>query len=406
MTDRINRTSICCIVFLDIIDYSIKTDSEQIAVKNQFNNLINISLKDIAQNDRIILDTGDGAAIAAMGSPEDALFMAMSIRDGILKGNIHSPAPLYVRFGINLGPVRVVNDINGQPNIIGDGINVAQRIMSFAKANEILVSRSYYEITSRLTEEISRMFDYSGVKHDKHVREHEVYSVRTAEDQVLAKNQPVILKGNVKPTESISFLNKINWKYLAPSLLLILLALVTLIKPSATAPELMPPLVDTVAAKSERDPAGLPAPALSTANGLVQNETVDNLSAEAVKPANENGSAEKTKVTLQEDSNANGKDDALIQEKTVQEELAKAKPVKKEAHKNAKQKAAVKTSDANAPQSDTTAVKTAGLTTKVAEPGSEKGEEKSGWKILTDSIKQGQESKCNQAQIAMGQCPK
>lgn len=76
-----------------------KTDSEQIRIKNNFNDLINHSLKDIAQNDRIILDTGDGAAIAYMGSPEDALFMAISIRDGILKGNTQNSTPLYVRFG-------------------------------------------------------------------------------------------------------------------------------------------------------------------------------------------------------------------------------------------------------------------------------------------------------------------
>ena len=61
MNDRINKTSICSIVFLDIIDYSKKPDSEQIDVKNQFNAFINIALKNIAQNDRIILDTGDGA---------------------------------------------------------------------------------------------------------------------------------------------------------------------------------------------------------------------------------------------------------------------------------------------------------------------------------------------------------
>ncbi len=38
-----------------------------------------------------------------------------------------------MRAGINLGPVRLVRDINSQPNIIGDGINVAQRVMSFAQ---------------------------------------------------------------------------------------------------------------------------------------------------------------------------------------------------------------------------------------------------------------------------------
>lgn len=178
MSDRVNKTSICSIAFLDIVDYSKKTDSEQIEIKKQFNKLINLGLKEVAQSDRIILDTGDGAAIAYSGSPEDALFTSMTIRDEILKSNIHSAMPLYVRLGINLGPVRHVSDINGQPNIIGDGINVAQRIMSFANPNQILVSRSYYEVTSRLTHEISQMFNYIGVKNDKHMREHEVYSVR------------------------------------------------------------------------------------------------------------------------------------------------------------------------------------------------------------------------------------
>lgn len=82
-------------------------------------------LKSVAQTDRIILDTGDGVAIALMGSSEDVMFVALTIRDGILKNNVNNPTPLFVRLGINLVPVRIVSDINGQPNIIGDGINVA-----------------------------------------------------------------------------------------------------------------------------------------------------------------------------------------------------------------------------------------------------------------------------------------
>ncbi|MDP2247031.1 MAG: adenylate/guanylate cyclase domain-containing protein, partial [Nitrosomonadales bacterium] len=107
----------------------------------------------------------------------EALFIALTIRDGILALNEGAKDALLVRIGINLGPVRVVKDINGRPNIIGDGINVAQRVMSFAEPNQILVSRSYFEITSRLTKEITELFTYSGIKQDKHVREHEVYVI-------------------------------------------------------------------------------------------------------------------------------------------------------------------------------------------------------------------------------------
>lgn len=175
---RVNKTSICSVVFLDIIDCSLKPVSEQIENKECFNALLGAAIKNVAESDRIILDTGDGAVIALMGAPEDGLFAALSIRDGILQHNRESSQQLYVRIGINLGPVIVVNDINGRLNILGDGINVAQRIMSFAGSNQIMVSRSYYEVTSRLTEEITGMFVYSGIKHDKHVREHEVYIIR------------------------------------------------------------------------------------------------------------------------------------------------------------------------------------------------------------------------------------
>ena len=116
MNDRVNKTIICSIVFLDMIDYSIKPDAEQIDIKNQFNRLIYFALKDVAQNDRIIVDTGDGAAIACSGSPEDALFIALAIRDEVIKTNFSNKQPLFVRYGINLGTVRVMNDINSQPN--------------------------------------------------------------------------------------------------------------------------------------------------------------------------------------------------------------------------------------------------------------------------------------------------
>src|SRR6185295_3219368 len=85
-----------------------------------------------------------------------------------------------MRLGVNLGPVRMVKDLNGQMNIIGDGINVAQRVMSFSRPGQLLVSRSFYEVVSCLSRDYARMFQHEGARTDKHVREHEVYSVVTA----------------------------------------------------------------------------------------------------------------------------------------------------------------------------------------------------------------------------------
>lgn len=177
MNDRQNRTIICSILFLDIVEYSRKPVAEQIALRDRFNQLLSQALHGVAANDRVILDTGDGAAITFLGDPEDALFMALTLRDTLAADALSAQPAFQLRLGINLGPVKLVKDLNGRPNIIGDGINVAQRIMSFAQRGQVLVSRSYYEVVSRLSEEYSGLFHYEGSRTDKHVREHEVYSV-------------------------------------------------------------------------------------------------------------------------------------------------------------------------------------------------------------------------------------
>jgi hypothetical protein len=177
MEERGNKTIICSVFFLDIVEYSKKSVSGQISLKERFNAFLSIAIRDVPVNDRIILDTGDGAAISFLGDISDALHAALSMRSSLLNEGVRMEPPLLVRMGINLGPVRLVKDINGQPNIVGDGINVAQRVMGFADPGQILVSRSYYDAVSRLSQEYAGMFHFQGSRTDKHVREHEVYAI-------------------------------------------------------------------------------------------------------------------------------------------------------------------------------------------------------------------------------------
>jgi class 3 adenylate cyclase len=185
--DQGNRTFIGSVVFVDIVGYSKKSVSDQITMKDRFTSLLSDSLKDIAAEQRIILDTGDGAALSFIGDPEDALFVGMNMRDLVKSlapdaaeptdDSTSSSSDLFLRIGINLGPIKLVRDINGQPNIVGDGINVAQRIMSFARPGQVVVSRSYYDVVSVISDEYAQLFKYEGSRTDKHVREHEIYIV-------------------------------------------------------------------------------------------------------------------------------------------------------------------------------------------------------------------------------------
>lgn len=422
MNDRINKTSICSVLFLDIIDYSEKSDADQIEIKNQFNDLINHSLKGVAQNDRIILDTGDGVAIAYMGSPEDLMFVALTIRDGILKSNIHKPIPLSVRFGINLGPVRIVSDINGRPNIIGDGINVAQRIMSFSEPNQILVSRSYYEVTSRLTLEFSEMFAFSGIKQDKHVREHEIYSVRSHKDEATDIFKPKTPKDE-RRSSNVTSKNKFYLKYFAPSLLAFV-ALLGFAKMMSQAESVTP----SVVFKQEESPEKLPEPQIPESNkaikvALIANEKIKNSTVVNTNTQSDTKLEVKSKSlledTVKETTKVNKTDDLGNQEKLNQEMAAKEKSDHtKLAIKKAKQKAAEEKTESlatsenvairtDATKSNHTEVKPVEHTKKPAESVvavKEQTKDKSGLQVFAHSIKLSHKNECTQAQISMNQC--
>ena len=181
MIEHANRTLIATVVFVDIVGYSKYAVSEQMQIKTRFNEITGQTLADVALNERILLDTGDGAALCFLGDPEDALFVAHTLRDAAQDA---TGFKLELRIGINLGPIKLIKDLNGQPNVIGDAINAAQRIMSFADPRQILVSRSFYELVSCLKPEYGRLFRYLGIRQDKHVRGHEVYAIDFASSTV------------------------------------------------------------------------------------------------------------------------------------------------------------------------------------------------------------------------------
>jgi hypothetical protein len=390
MSERLNKTSICSVVFLDIVNQSKKPVAEQIKDKDLFNGFINEAIKDVAQNDRILLDTGDGAAIALLGAPEEALFVAMTIRDSIMKYNKDSKDKLSVRTGINLGPVRVVSDINGRPNILGDGINVAERVMSFAGPDQILVSRSYYEITSRLTEEITGMFSYFGIRQDKHVREHEVYSIRSSDEE------PFVPESQTEPAAAASaslfsrLLNHENlsryglWGSMALVAIAISAGAIMLVNNMLTPPDLGNVVAEIPA------PGGTAA-ALQTGPSAAASETTMQPDApvlKAVAPVMAKpGDADKT---------------AANQPSTT---TAKAATPKRKSTKSAKKQEPVK--DVAAPAEETTMavapVENEPAVEEQKEPTS--GEQKSGWSAFKESLKKGREERvCTQAEIALNQC--
>jgi predicted enzyme related to lactoylglutathione lyase len=169
MSEESGRTLVCSVLFIDIVAYSKHSVTEQYQIKRRFNGMLAGAMEVLTRRDRVIVDTGDGAAVVFLGDPEDALVVGVAMRG--------KAAQLNLRMGINLGPVKLIDDLNDQTNVIGDGINVAQRVMSFSEPGQLLVSGSYHDVVSRLSPDYAGLFTREGIRQDKHERGYEVWSV-------------------------------------------------------------------------------------------------------------------------------------------------------------------------------------------------------------------------------------
>jgi class 3 adenylate cyclase len=172
MIEAPNRTLVCSVLFVDIVGYSKKGVGDQVKLKRAFNDMLTSALEPVAPRERVVVDTGDGAAITFLGDPEGALFVALAVLDKV--------GEVPVRLGINLGPVSLMKDINGRDNVVGDGINSAERVMSFAAPGQVLVSRAFFEVMSLLSADYAALFKQEKSRTDKHNRAHDLYAVTDA----------------------------------------------------------------------------------------------------------------------------------------------------------------------------------------------------------------------------------
>jgi class 3 adenylate cyclase len=172
MADQATRTLVGSVLFIDIVGYSKKGVADQVKQKRAFNDMLTAALEQVLPRDRVVVDTGDGAAITFLGDPEGALFVGLAVLDKV--------GEIPVRLGINLGPVSLIKDINGRDNVVGDGINAAERVMSFAGQGQLLVSRSFFEVMSLLSADYASLFKQERSRLDKHNRAHDLFAVTDA----------------------------------------------------------------------------------------------------------------------------------------------------------------------------------------------------------------------------------
>ena len=126
------------IFFMDIVAYSKKTTDEQKKACKDLGTLVKSTMQYKTANaleKLIILPTGDGMVMGFFTYLEDAMNCAVAIAKAV-----KDRPDLQMRMGVHCGPVIPMEDINGNLNISGDGINYAQRVMDAGETNHLLVS--------------------------------------------------------------------------------------------------------------------------------------------------------------------------------------------------------------------------------------------------------------------------
>jgi predicted aspartyl protease len=171
---RLGAASAEC-VFLDVVAYSERTIESQAAIIDALNRIVRESVRacKLGPDHVIYLPTGDGICISLLDvsdPPDIQMRIALGILRRLHKHNsraVDKELDFKVRVGINSNRDNVIIDINGNPNVSGDGINMSARIMNKADGCQILVGEPVFGILRKRREYASAFRPYTAiVKHD------------------------------------------------------------------------------------------------------------------------------------------------------------------------------------------------------------------------------------------------
>lgn len=167
-------------IFLDIVGFTRGRHVEaQAAIVEKLNEIVSTVLDQdfkITRENRILIPTGDGMCIVLLDrdAPYDIhVQVALSLLARLRPHNDETQDEMMrfeIRIGVNANEDNMVTDINGNRNMAGAGINVAQRVMDFADGNQVLVSTRVHETLRDRQKYMGKFRSYSGrAKHGQSI---------------------------------------------------------------------------------------------------------------------------------------------------------------------------------------------------------------------------------------------
>jgi hypothetical protein len=223
------------VVFLDIVSYSKRKTTIQRALVETFQADVKEALNSVGRkyleysqandlnlmNDVVRIPTGDGAALVFTfdGVPTIALDFALALLSIIYDKTEAAPCQKFsenswcnchthylVRIGINEGKAIIFNDMNGQVNVAGSGINLASRVMGFADGGQIVLSNTAYVNLIDMSNDVALddQFRALGTMKIKHGEKVETYQYVGTEEPFINREAPVPAAINQKMESMMS----------------------------------------------------------------------------------------------------------------------------------------------------------------------------------------------------------
>lgn len=135
------------VLFMDVVGFSQLRMQQQAMVQVELQNMVQATpeVQQARKEGKLIVrPTGDGMALLFLRDMLSPIRCALQLhtmiqaQDAQIKQRIG--APILLRMGIHSGSVLLVEDMNAQSDVAGEGIIIAQRVMDCGDAGHILIS--------------------------------------------------------------------------------------------------------------------------------------------------------------------------------------------------------------------------------------------------------------------------
>ena len=155
------------VAFLKIHDFGRRPVVEQARLRAQLEAVVAVTLGNLKEDSRIVLDAADGIALVVLADPRGAL--------GIAERTLAAGAAgLPLAIGITHGAVRQTGNGAGE-GLLGDGIAVAAAIAEIAGPQKVLLTREFRLALADAAPGAEAAVALAGTHTDASLRAHELY---------------------------------------------------------------------------------------------------------------------------------------------------------------------------------------------------------------------------------------